>query len=91
MEGGKLMDIRIGVISAILEEPDKCQHDFNKIVSEYKDIIRGRMGIPFNEENISVISIIVVGSLDEINSLSGKLGTLDHVIVKNSISKKVLN
>ena len=85
------MDIRIGVISAILEEPDKCQYDFNKIVSEYKDIIRGRMGIPFNEENISVISIIVVGSLDEINSLTGKLGNLDHVIVKTSISKKELN
>lgn len=81
---------RIGVISAILEEPEKCQYEFNKIVSEYKDIIRGRMGIPFNEENISVISITVVGSLDEINSLTGKLGNLNNVIVKTSISKKEL-
>lgn len=84
------MNIRIGVISAILEEPKKCQYEFNKIVSEYKDIVHGRMGVPFNEENISVISIIVVGSLDVINSLTGKLGNLNNVIVKTSISKKEL-
>ncbi|WP_077369057.1 TM1266 family iron-only hydrogenase system putative regulator [Anaerosalibacter sp. Marseille-P3206] len=84
------MNNRIGVISAILEEPEKCQYEFNKIVSEYKDIIRGRMGIPFKEEKISVISITVVGSLDDINSLTGKLGNLNNVIVKTSISKKEL-
>lgn len=85
------MKKRIAVISAILEEPEKCQFEFNKIVSDYKDIIRGRMGIPFNEEGISVISITVVGTLDEINSLTGKLGNLNHVIVKSSISKKEID
>lgn len=82
------MEKRIAVISAILEDPTKIQFDFNKLVSDYKNIIRGRMGIPFHEDNISVISIIVVGTLDEINSLTGKLGNLDNCIVKTSISKK---
>ncbi len=82
------MKKRIAVISAILEEPTKIQFDFNKLVSDYKNIVRGRMGIPFHEDNISVISIIVVGTLDEINSLTGKLGNLDNCIVKTSISKK---
>ncbi len=82
------MEKRIAVISAILEEPEKIQFDFNKLISNYKDIVRGRMGIPFHEDNISVISIIVVGTLDEINSLTGKLGNLDNCIVKTSISKK---
>lgn len=85
------MKKRIAVISAILEEPEKIQFDFNKLVSNYKDIIRGRMGIPFHENNISVISITVVGTLDEINSLTGKLGNLDNCIVKTSISKKEID
>jgi putative iron-only hydrogenase system regulator len=82
---------RIAIISAILESPEKSQYEFNKIVSEYKSLIKGRMGIPFDEENISVISITVVGTIDEINSLTGKLGNLNNITVKTSISKKELD
>ncbi|HHV46279.1 MAG TPA: iron-only hydrogenase system regulator [Tissierellia bacterium] len=82
------MKKRIAVISAILETPEKVQHEFNRIVSSYKHIIKGRMGIPFQEEDISVISITVIGTLDEINSFTGKLGNLNNCIVKTSISKK---
>lgn len=78
---------KIAVISAILEEPAKCQQEFNEVVAGFKGIIRGRMGIPF-EEGISVISITVIGDLNEINSLTGKLGNIEHVMVKTSISKK---
>ncbi|MCY6484461.1 iron-only hydrogenase system regulator [Clostridium aestuarii] len=79
---------KIAVISAILEEPKKCQKEFNDIVTGFKGIIRGRMGIPFEEEGISVIAITVIGDLNEINSLTGKLGNIEHVLVKTSISKK---
>ncbi len=48
------------------------------------------MGLPFPDEDISVISITVLGTLDEINSLTGKLGNIPHVTVKTSISKKEL-
>jgi putative iron-only hydrogenase system regulator len=48
------------------------------------------MGIPFQEEGIAVICITVVGELNEINSLTGKLGNIPHVTVKTSISKKEL-
>lgn len=89
-KGGKFLKKRIAIISAILEEPKNSQYEFNKIVSDYKNIIKGRMGIPFQEEEISVISITVVGTLDEINSLTGKLGNLRNCIVKTSISKKEL-
>jgi putative iron-only hydrogenase system regulator len=90
-KGGKFVKKRIAVISAVLEEPEKVQFDFNKIVSDYKDIVRGRIGLPFHDEGISVISIIVVGALDEINSLTGKLGNLNSCIVKTSISKKEID
>ena len=79
---------RVAVISAILENPDLCQNEFNRVVSSFKGIVRGRMGIPLHEEQTAVISIVVIGDLDEINSLTGKLGNIEHVTVKTSISKK---
>jgi len=79
---------KIAVISAILEEPELCQKEFNDIVSMYKSIVRGRMGIPFAEEGLAAVCITVVGTLDEINSFTGKLGKIPHVSVKTAISKK---
>lgn len=78
---------KVAVVSAILEEPEKCQKEFNEVVSSFKGIVKGRMGIPF-EEGIAVVCITVVGELDQINSLTGKLGNIPHVSVKTAISKK---
>ena len=79
---------KVAVISAVLEEVESCQNEFNKIVSQYKHIVRGRMGVPFFEEGITVISITVVGAVDDINSLTGKLGNVPNVSVKTAIGKK---
>lgn len=79
---------RIAVISAILENPKNTQHIFNEIVSDFKGIIRGRMGLPLCDEQVSVITIVVSGKLDDINNLTGKLGRISQVSVKTSISKK---
>ncbi|MDU2489120.1 MAG: iron-only hydrogenase system regulator [Clostridium celatum] len=78
---------KIAVISAILEDPKECQEKFNNVVSSFRGSIKGRMGIPF-EEGISVISITVIGTLEEINSLTGKLGNIDGVVVKTAIAKR---
>lgn len=79
---------RIAVIGAILEKPHLTQKAFNETVAEFKGIVRGRMGIPFDEEDMSVISLTVLAELDEINSLTGKLGKIDHITVKTAISKE---
>lgn len=82
------MTKKVAVVSAILEDAQGVQGKFNEIVSEFKDIVRGRTGIPFDQYGISVITIIVIGDMDEINGLTGKLGNLKNVSVKTSISKK---
>lgn len=79
---------KVAIISAILEEPNKCQQKFNEIISNFKGIIKGRMGIPCDTEGVSIVCIAVVGDLDSINSLTGKLGNIPSVLVKTSISKK---
>ncbi len=85
------MSEKIAVIGAVLENPGVSQESFNRVLSEYKVIVKGRMGIPFPEHDISVVSITVVGSLDEINALTGKLGNIPYVVVKTSVSKKEIS
>lgn len=79
---------KIAVICAILEEPADNQQEFNRIVSEYHEIVKGRMGIPFTQEGIAAVSITVMADMDEINALTGKLGRLSHVYVKTAVSQK---
>jgi putative iron-only hydrogenase system regulator len=80
---------RIAVIGAVLEKPQESQKSFNETVASFKGIVKGRMGIPFAEEDMAVISITVVGDLDEINALTGKLGNLPGVTVKTAVSGEV--
>ncbi|MDV4149478.1 iron-only hydrogenase system regulator [Clostridium sp. AL.422] len=79
--------MKVAVVSAILEEPNKCNSRFNEVVASFRGKIKGRMGIPLENET-SIISIVVVGSLNEINSLTGKLGNIEGVTVKTAIGKK---
>ena len=84
------MERRIAVISAVLENAKECQGNFNDIVARCQGLIYGWMGIPFHEQGISVISLTVVGTMDEINSFTGKLGKIPNIQIKTAISKKEL-
>ena len=77
---------RIGVIGAVLEKPRQSQAAFNETVAAFRGIIKGRMGIPFDDDEVSVISLTVMGELDQINALTGKLGNLPNVTVKTAVS-----
>lgn len=81
------MEKRIGVVGIVIENTDYV-NKINSILHEHSNIIIGRMGLPYREKGLSVISLIVDGSTDEIGSLTGKLGALDGVNVKSALSKK---
>lgn len=81
------MEKRIGVVAIIVEDKDNVEQ-VNRLLSNYGEIIVGRMGIPYKEKNLSVISIIVDGTTDEIGALTGKLGRLKGVAVKSALTQK---
>ncbi|QEK11577.1 CopG family transcriptional regulator [Crassaminicella thermophila] len=81
------MNKRIGVVAIIVENRENVD-DVNKLLSNFGEIIVGRMGIPYKEKDVSVISIIVDGTTDEIGALTGKLGRLTGVNVKSALTKK---
>lgn len=81
------MNKRIGVIGIIIEDLTQVS-DVNELLHQYSSIIIGRMGIPYKERAVSVISLIVDGTTDEIGALTGKLGKLKGLSVKSALSKK---
>ncbi|WP_026883729.1 TM1266 family iron-only hydrogenase system putative regulator [Clostridium akagii] len=81
------MEKRLGVVGIIVENTEHAQ-EINEILHGFSDIIVGRMGIPYKERGLSVISLIVDGSMDKISSMTGKLGKISSISVKSAISKK---
>lgn len=81
------MEKRIAVIGIIVEDITKAS-EVNAILHEFSQIIVGRMGIPYKEKELSVISIIADGSVDEISAMTGKLGKVSGISVKAAITKK---
>ena len=77
---------RIGVIGIVIENRSSVLQ-VNQILHDHADMIIGRMGLPYREKNVSVISLIVDGDTDHLGSLTGKLGAVSHVIVKSALTK----
>lgn len=81
------MDKRIGVIGIVIEDREKEAEKVNRILSEHASIIVGRMGIPYKDRHLSVISLIVDGTMDQIGAMTGKLGNIQGVHVKTAITR----
>ena len=72
---------RIAVIGIIVEEPQEVEK-LNQLLHEYGSYIIGRMGIPYRERKIHVISIAMDAPQDTINALTGKIGRLEGISAK---------
>ena len=76
-------DSRVAVIGIIIQDLDSAS-DLNEIIHEYRDIVLGRMGIPYRQKNINIMSIAVDAPATAINALTGKIGRLKGVTVKTA-------
>lgn len=72
------MENRLALIGIIVENPESVE-TLNKTLHEFRKYIIGRMGIPYRERDISVISVTLDAPADVISSLSGKIGMLNGV------------
>ena len=80
------MEKRIGSLLILVEDPQSITQT-NEILSLHNQIILGRQGIPLRDKNISIISIVLEGTTDEIGSLNGKLGRLTGIQVKSVLAR----
>lgn len=82
------MASRVGVISIIVENSGSVEA-LNAILHDYGKYIVGRMGIPYRQRNISIISVAVDAPQDVISTLSGKIGNLKGVSAKTVLSNVI--
>ncbi len=81
------MDTRVALIGIIVEDMDAVEQ-LNSLLHEYGQYILGRMGIPYREKNINIISVVLNAEANIISALAGKLGMIKGLSVKTIYSKK---
>lgn len=80
------MDRRIAILGIIVENTDSVER-VNELLHEYRKYIVGRMGMPYRERGISVISVVMDADTNTVSALSGKLGMTPGVSAKAVYSK----
>ena len=84
------METRVAVMGIVVENTDSVE-ELNALLHHYGKFIIGRMGLPYREKNINIVSIAIDAPQDEIASLSGKIGKLEGVSVKTAYSNVITN
>ncbi len=80
------METRLAILGIMVYSPESVVR-LNELLHQYSQYIIGRMGMPYQEKRVSVISIIMDAPNDVIGALSGKLGMIPEVNVKTIYSK----
>lgn len=75
------METRVAIIGIIVESTDSIDV-LNSILHDYSQYVIGRMGIPYREKNVNVISVAVDAPQDLINAMTGKIGRLKGISAK---------
>ena len=81
------MHTRVAVIGIIVEDGSSVA-PLNALLHEYGKYIIGRMGVPYRNKGINVISIAIDAPQDEISAMSGKIGKLEGVSSTTAFSKR---
>lgn len=81
LRGGTSMETRVAVLAVIVREGSSVQ-TLNDLLHQYGQYIIGRMGVPYREKGVNIISVAMDAPGDVISALSGKLGRLEGVTAK---------
>ena len=75
------MENNIAVVAIMVKDLGAVER-INALLHDFGDYIVGRMGIPYRQKNLNVISVVMDAPQSIINSSSGKLGMVDGVTSK---------
>lgn len=81
------METRVALLGIIVENNDAVT-ELNSILHGYQQYIIGRMGLPYREKKVNIISIVLDAPQDVISALSGKIGMLPGITAKTLYAKK---
>ena len=81
------MENKLAVVAIIVSDTQSVER-INAVLHDYGEHIIGRMGIPYKQKNVNVISVVIDAPQEIINGLSGKLGMIKGVSAKALYSNK---
>ena len=81
------METRIALVGIMVEDAEAAER-INQVLHEYSPYIIGRMGLPYREKGLSIISVVLDAPNEAISALSGKLGMIPGVSTKTLYAKK---
>lgn len=79
---------RVGFIGIIIQQREQTAQTLNQILSQFGHLILGRMGMPYREREINIITLIVDGSTEDIGALTGKIGQIQGIKVRSAFAKE---
>lgn len=82
------MENRIAVMGIIVEDVDSVEA-LNSVLHDYGAYIIGRMGIPYRDRGLNIVSIAIDAPQDVIAALAGKIGNIGGISVKTAYSNKI--
>ncbi len=80
------METRVSLIGIIVKNKNSVE-SLNQILHDNSEYIIGRMGIPYREKGVNIISVAVDAPQDVINAISGKIGRLEGISAKTIMAK----
>lgn len=81
------MEKRVALIGIVVEDLASAE-PINQLLHEYSEYVIGRMGIPYRERQVSIISVVLDAPVSVISALSGKLGMLPGITAKTIYQKE---
>ena len=82
------MENKIAVMGIIVEDVDSVEA-LNSVLHDYGAYIIGRMGIPYRDRGLNIVSIAIDAPQDVIAALAGKIGNIEGISVKTAYSNKI--
>ena len=82
------MESRVAVMAIIVEDLESAA-SVNALLHENAPYIVGRMGIPYRQRGISVMSVVLDAPQDAISTMAGRIGALPGVSVKTAFSNVI--
>ena len=81
-------ETRVAVLSLIVENGGDTE-ELNALLHGAGRYIIGRMGIPYREKGVNIISVVIDAPQDVISALTGRIGRLPGVTAKTAYSNVI--
>ncbi len=80
------MENRVAIIAIIVSQSESVGA-INDLLHQYSEYIIGRLGLPYRQKKINIISVVLDAPQDSVSTLAGKIGKLPGVTAQTLYSK----